>query len=142
MNDSLEARVPSSDIQATEHDEKTKSAIEGYALWILSLHRQYPPEKAAEIIARAMRARDLKAEWLRSKAYTDRLTQIANRRALDEEFLRRKKAGKAFGVLMIDLDRFKRVNDRYSHATGDLVLVEATQTMSSSVRQNRDGGND
>ncbi|WPC76399.1 putative bifunctional diguanylate cyclase/phosphodiesterase [Vibrio porteresiae] len=50
----------------------------------------------------------------------DQLTQLPNRRVLDDviESLQ----GKAFGLLVVDLDHFKDVNDSYGHAAGDTVL--------------------
>ena len=57
---------------------------------------------------------------LQALSTTDPLTGIPNRRALDErlenEFERSKRYGASLAVVMIDLDRFKRLNDRHGHA--------------------------
>ncbi len=63
---------------------------------------------------------------LRRLATTDALTGVANRRffleRMDHELARFKRLGKPVALLMVDLDRFKRVNDTYGHAAGDDVL--------------------
>jgi len=60
------------------------------------------------------------------KAYSDTVTGLPNRRALDErlnfEIINARRAEKPFGLVMMDLDGFKQVNDTYGHAIGDQVL--------------------
>jgi diguanylate cyclase (GGDEF)-like protein len=51
------------------------------------------------------------------------LTGLPNRRALIEEFERRLGRGEQFAVLLIDLDRFKQVNDRHGQAIGDRMIT-------------------
>lgn len=57
---------------------------------------------------------------------TDPLTGLLNRRAFNHlsetEFSRFKRSGDIYSVLMIDIDNFKKVNDIYGHAVGDLVI--------------------
>lgn len=66
-------------------------------------------------------------------AETDMLTGLPNRRALEAEFeARRGDAPLALAVL--DLDHFKRINDRFSHLVGDAVLRQAAALMSASLR--------
>ena len=54
-----------------------------------------------------------------SMAYFDELTQLPARRALNEAFL---KLGSQYTIAMIDIDHFKKFNDRYGHDVGDNVL--------------------
>ncbi len=65
-------------------------------------------------------------EELRRQSETDPLTGVANRRrfhqALEVECLRYSRGHAPLSLLMIDIDNFKEVNDRYGHPTGDLVL--------------------
>lgn len=69
-------------------------------------------------------------------AATDALTGIPNRRFFDEfaaiEFSRVARFGEPSSVLMIDLDRFKAINDEYGHAAGDAVL-RSVATIGSTV---------
>lgn len=55
-------------------------------------------------------------------AYTDALTNIPNRRFMDQHIQRLCAKGDLFAVVLVDIDHFKRVNDTFSHALGDKVL--------------------
>jgi diguanylate cyclase (GGDEF)-like protein len=70
-------------------------------------------------------------------ATTDALTGLPNRRYFEEyvELLGRgRRADDAVGILMVDVDRFKLLNDRYGHATGDIVLRAVARTVGAAVR--------
>jgi len=66
------------------------------------------------------------AERLRLEANTDSLTQLYNRRYLDEvlseQVRHSEREGCAFGVILLDVDHFKRVNDTHGHLAGDATL--------------------
>lgn len=66
-------------------------------------------------------------------ASTDALTGLPNRRAFDEAldlaFYRFERHGHLFGLILLDLDHFKSVNDRFGHATGDLMLQAVARTL-------------
>ncbi len=70
---------------------------------------------------------------------TDPLTGIYNRRYLDrridEEVKRALRYDFPLSVLMLDIDRFKAVNDRFGHRAGDAVLSKLGQTIAQSVRR-------
>ncbi|WP_050985523.1 diguanylate cyclase [Rubrivivax gelatinosus] len=70
----------------------------------------------------------LESARLAEQTRTDPLTGVANRRQLDErlrdEYARAARHGHALAVAMIDIDDFKRINDRHGHAAGDAVLRE------------------
>lgn len=71
-------------------------------------------------------------------ARTDSLTRVYNRGAimerLDQEVDRSVREEIPLAVLMVDLDGFKRINDTHGHLTGDKVLVEVAQRLSSECR--------
>jgi diguanylate cyclase (GGDEF)-like protein len=71
-------------------------------------------------------------------AVTDELTSLHNRRyfvdAIRSEVHRGASDGKAVGLLVVDLDRFKEVNDTYGHDAGDLVLTEVAGRLAANVR--------
>ena len=74
----------------------------------------------------------------------DELTGLHNRRylmaRLNEEFERARRKGTALGLLMMDVDHFKVVNDKYGHPAGDEVLRSIAQTLASMLREYDVGG--
>ncbi len=78
-------------------------------------------------------------EQLKDLAATDSLTGLANRRAfldrLEGELTRSRRARYEFSIVLLDLNRFKTVNDVYGHAVGDQVLIRIAETLAQAVRQ-------
>ena len=66
---------------------------------------------------------------LSHRAHHDALTGLANRAHLVDTAQRRLAAGEDVGLLYVDLDRFKPVNDRYGHEAGDRVLQEVARRL-------------
>jgi len=77
-------------------------------------------------------------EALRTQAIRDPLTGLYNRRYLEEmlerEIRRAIRSDQSLGLLMLDLDHFKRFNDTYGHDAGDAVLREAAMFLARNVR--------
>lgn len=77
-------------------------------------------------------------EALRIQSVRDALTGLYNRRYLEEvlerEVRRAGRASQSLGVLMLDLDHFKRFNDTYGHEAGDAVLRETAAFLLKNVR--------
>ena len=90
-----------------------------------------------ELAAERAGSRDLVAR-LRAEARTDPLTGLANlrqwREQLERELERARRSGTTVAVAVVDLDRFKAVNDRFGHATGDALLRDVAARFGASVR--------
>jgi two-component system, cell cycle response regulator len=78
-------------------------------------------------------------ESLREQATHDVLTGLYNRAAvfelLDNELTRQQRHGGSVGVVLVDLDRFKQVNDEHGHLIGDQVLKGAAEAMQKCTRR-------
>ena len=76
---------------------------------------------------------------LESEATHDPLTHLANRRVFDDalsrEFARCQREGRSLGLLMIDIDHFKRINDEFGHQRGDAILRQLSARLQASVRR-------
>ena len=96
--------------------------------------RMARPLRVKRVLERLDRAKTA-AEHL---SLTDQLTGLPNRRDLQrrlkEELDRSARAGESLGCLMIDVDRFKDVNDSFGHAAGDAVLTEIALALEASLR--------
>ena len=69
------------------------------------------------------------------QAFTDTLTGLKNRRALDHVLARLRMDGISFGLVHLDLDYFKQVNDTYGHAAGDEVLQAVARILVQETRE-------
>ena len=78
-------------------------------------------------------------ETVQRQAVTDELTGLFNHRRFQEvifqEVERAKRFGGDMGLIMLDIDNFKRVNDTYGHMQGDLVLREVARVLRESSRE-------
>jgi len=78
-------------------------------------------------------------EELRLLSYTDALTGAYNRRylvqKLEEEIERAKRYGNEFSLILLDIDHFKKINDRYGHNAGDIVLKGVVKMIKERIRK-------
>jgi diguanylate cyclase (GGDEF)-like protein len=76
---------------------------------------------------------------LRKLSLHDALTGLLNRRAMEETLQASvrssRRSGEVFAVMMLDLDYFKRINDDFGHAVGDLALKHVSQLLQSALRE-------
>jgi diguanylate cyclase (GGDEF)-like protein len=77
---------------------------------------------------------------LEQLASTDKLTGLYNRQALDallEQAVKDvKRNGGALSIVVLDIDRFKEINDKHGHAAGDIVIGAIADLLKSRLRQN------
>ena len=78
-------------------------------------------------------------ETVQRQAVTDELTGLFNHRRFQEvmaaEVERARRYGHEMGLIMLDIDNFKRVNDTYGHLQGDMVLREVARVLRQSSRE-------
>lgn len=109
--------------------------------------RRYQDASAAQKAATQAESSRLKAEIarrvsleqdLRVLASTDALTGLVNRRAFMERFshelARSQRHGPSPTLIILDIDHFKKINDRYGHPAGDAVLAHLAQLLRASLR--------
>ncbi len=134
--DPLLADVPV--IFVTSHSEPDFE-VSGLALGAVDFIAK--PMRAPLVVARVQTHLRLKhtADELRQRATIDALTGVANRRLFDEtlarEWLRVQRSGRPISLLMIDVDFFKRFNDRYGHASGDECLRALARALQQAMRR-------
>lgn len=108
-----------------------------FAATDLAFELLYLVEANAAVLAEARkvsaRLRGARAQAM-EQALTDPLTGLRNRRSLDRTLDRLVAQGEAFGLIHVDLDHFKQVNDTLGHAAGDQVLVEVARRLRRAVR--------
>ncbi|MFW6357890.1 MAG: diguanylate cyclase [Chroococcales cyanobacterium] len=81
---------------------------------------------------------DVMAAWLHSQSICDGLTGLFNRRYLEQSLIREiqkaKKNKQSLGIIMLDVDHFKRFNDTFGHEAGDKVLRELSRLIQLNIR--------
>jgi diguanylate cyclase (GGDEF)-like protein len=99
--------------------------------------------KIGDVILKYLSGEDLEAEFMSTISQmmvTDGLTQAHNKRhlieQLDNELNRSARHGRPLGLIMFDIDHFKKVNDTYGHLAGDHVLKEVSNIVRSRIRRN------
>ncbi|WP_417226684.1 diguanylate cyclase [Amphritea sp.] len=126
----IEYELSNSDIKGLESSDGPNETIwfEGR---VSSLSFKVNDEDAVLWVATNRTKQHLLQERLRALSMTDPLTQLPNRRQLNQlltEYLDRvKRYSEIVTVLIWDIDRFKRVNDTFGHVKGDEVLVAMTR---------------
>ena len=120
--------------------KKIKSALQQEIMQMRDIVTQKKDQDRRQVQVLAGQVDSLRKELesTRAKSMTDGLTGAYNRQAFDEilvEHIERSRVmGTDFGLLMLDLDDFKKINDTHGHLLGDRVLVTFCQKCRSSIR--------
>ncbi len=115
---------------------------DGTSFWALIsvIYMEYRQDDCLLISLNDISRKKMIEKELEQLARTDPLTGILNRRAYlqmsEVEVERAKRYGGSVSVMMIDIDRFKGINDNYGHHTGDMVIKELAVGIGSLLRSN------
>ncbi|QSS99587.1 diguanylate cyclase [Pontibacillus sp. ALD_SL1] len=125
--------VPTLLVEDAPHTMLRKKAYEAGAFDIV--HSPFDNEEMLALIQNRLELKRV----LQAQILLDELTGAYNRKFLQEELQRQwaefERYETTFSVAMLDLDRFKRINDTYGHDTGDLVLKQFAETIMKNKRQ-------
>jgi diguanylate cyclase (GGDEF)-like protein/PAS domain S-box-containing protein len=114
------------------------SAVGIYADATRADNRQVGPFLGTYGVARDITERKVAEETISFQAFHDHLTQLPNRRLfkdrLELAITQARRQGNMVGVMFVDLDRFKLVNDSYGHAEGDELLKNVALSLRRCVR--------
>lgn len=116
-----------------ETSELDQSAIAAGAADFL--HKDKLSVHAIHRLTRFCLARKEQERRLAEMAYTDPLTGLSNRAAFDQRckvlLSKQRETSKTLAIILIDLDKFKEVNDTYGHNTGDQILQQFSSELAS-----------
>ncbi len=106
--------------------------VADFVHWMIPYIKSYLAEASPVIESRKL------MELLKEQSIVDQLTGMYNRRFLDESseniIAGINRRGTNLGVLMLDIDHFKEVNDKYGHDNGDVVLKNVSKEIKKSIR--------
>jgi diguanylate cyclase (GGDEF)-like protein len=120
-----------SDLLAEANVQLSELAIRAQIESAMAVQRQQTVEEEKRLLRQLNQA-------LQHQAFRDPLTGVYNRKYFDEALMREinrcTRDGLPVGILFVDLDHFKQLNDQYGHRCGDMCLQRAGQLMGSLLR--------
>jgi diguanylate cyclase (GGDEF)-like protein len=135
----------------TLEDGQTHSACMDYKLDGAALHVEITSSPLRDIsgaingtvdIVRDISERIKNEQTIRDMAFHDPLTGLSNRRLfedrLEQAIAKSRRYGMKFGLISLDLDHFKNINDTFGHECGDQVLIEAADRIRSCCKRDLD----
>ncbi|MET0787321.1 MAG: GGDEF domain-containing protein [Paenisporosarcina sp.] len=78
---------------------------------------------------------EIERDYFKEMAYTDFMTGLANRAMMDKQMGEINGSEEVLGIVVLDIDKFKRINDNYNHAVGDRVIQHFAKMLKSRVRK-------
>jgi diguanylate cyclase (GGDEF)-like protein/PAS domain S-box-containing protein len=96
---------------------------------IVSIRTTWRGRPAGQAVITDVRERQALLNRLTHDATHDALTTLGNRRLIEQELRGHLDGGRDFGVLFVDLDKFKEVNDSHGHSIGDQVLLQTVDRL-------------
>lgn len=127
------AAIAAGDLSEGEHEDRVAPEVRKMFQELDFLREQLRQKGEMEDQQRAL------AEQLRALSETDALTGVFNRRALEKavhSILTGEGQCQSLGVMIVDLDHFKSINDRYGHAMGDIALQKTAGLLRNALRKN------
>ncbi|GAV24566.1 REC domain-containing diguanylate cyclase [Carboxydothermus islandicus] len=127
--------------QEMDWAERILHRVDGSQLPVLKIVKRLKIKSGEKLIETFIDLTERKKleEQLYRLSITDYLTQAYNRRyfteMLEREIERAKRTKMPFALIMLDIDHFKNVNDRFGHAAGDLVLKSLVNLIKNRIRQ-------
>ncbi len=138
LKEPAEAEVRIAEILRSQSARRVREVRYGSGRWLQVIPRA-TAEGGTVLVCRDITERKLFEQTLEHVAMHDPLTDLPNRKLYDRE-LRRARAraereGRALALMLLDLDRFKQVNDSYGHQVGDQLLIEVGRRLAACVRE-------
>jgi diguanylate cyclase (GGDEF)-like protein/PAS domain S-box-containing protein len=127
--------------EEVERAERILRRVDGTIIPVLKTVRRLQTDRGEKLIENFMDLTERKKmeEELRCLSITDPLTNAYNRRyfmqVLEQEIERARRTGPPFSIIMMDLDYFKNINDRFGHAAGDRVLKSLVDLINGRIRK-------
>jgi len=123
-------------------DEVEHRCHRGEKVWT-EVTTHFAKNDAGELIllgvTRNIAERKKAEEQIRNLAFYDTLTQLPNRRLLQDRFnlvvSASKRSGRYAALMFVDLDNFKPLNDKHGHDVGDILLIEVARRITSCLRE-------
>ncbi|TCS40694.1 sensor domain-containing diguanylate cyclase [Reinekea marinisedimentorum] len=128
-------KIISGDFKFRGHDQSQQHWF--HCLFSLAMETNGQP--LIEVVMYDISERAMREKQYRFEAEYDSLTMLYNRRATERRISAAlddaKTQGRQCALIVIDLDHFKPVNDKYGHDAGDIVLIESAKRLRESVRR-------
>jgi polar amino acid transport system substrate-binding protein len=131
--------VPIKYQKGIDYDLVWKVSIVAIILIMLIMYWNSKIRQANRLLKQAQSDIEEKNKELEKLSITDKLTNIYNRRKIEEllqnEINRSERFHHSFGVAILDIDHFKKVNDTFGHQAGDKVLIELSKILRTQIRK-------